>query len=676
MQCLCDLLLIECINQSPKTIWKLRGILVTCSTRFIFRNNYPPMSFRKLEYILASSIAGFPFIVYIVTLCPTVNFIDSGELVTACATMGIAHPTGYPLFTLIGWIVAHLPLGWRVIYQLNLLAALECSAALFFFFRFLVFLLNESSMVRRIKQIQPSGTVAEDTIYGIFLPAICGTAALAFSGTYWSGALSIEVHPLHVLFLGILFFLFTKSIDLDLKSDHSTQGIAKQKSYWFGFAYLLGLSFTNHITSIFLAPAFLYLFFSVNRFSPGSWKKLLKLGPFFLLGLSLYAYVLIRGMNHPLMNWGNPENIERLLFHMTGRQYRGLLFTSAENATTQALTFFKEVGPQLGYAPLALAAIGVWRLVKEAKKLFLFSLLLFLGCILFAMNYNIPDIDSYFLLAYFAIALWIAWGVKYLVKLSSWRSVRKGVAIGLAIVSLFPLMYNYSTVDESKNTWVEDYVYNMFASLEPNAILITPQWDYITSPAYYLQVVENIRPDVIVLDQNFLQRPWYLTQIAMRFPGAVKFSRTDSAAFFGFVEKIDHDIPFDTTDLRIKYTNLVTNILRSNYSNHPMYVTQEIEPKFFREYFPVPSGLAYRLFRDSLFHHVPMPAFTYNATTREDYYATQLRTSYAQAYTDDAIYVYSFGNRTRALEEVNRALEILPNFELALMMKEQFLLLR
>ena len=92
------------------------------------------MSFRKLEYILASSVAGFSFIVYIVTLCPTVNFIDSGELVTACATMGIAHPTGYPLFTLIGWIVAHLPLGLRIIYQFNLLAALESSAALFFFF--------------------------------------------------------------------------------------------------------------------------------------------------------------------------------------------------------------------------------------------------------------------------------------------------------------------------------------------------------------------------------------------------------------------------------------------------------------------------------------------------------------------------------------------------------------
>ena len=106
------------------------------------------MSFRKLEYILASSVAGFSFIVYIVTLCPTVNFIDSGELVTACAPMGIAHPTGYPLFTLIGWIVAHLPLGLRIIYQFNLLAALESSAALFFFFRFLVFLLSESSMVR------------------------------------------------------------------------------------------------------------------------------------------------------------------------------------------------------------------------------------------------------------------------------------------------------------------------------------------------------------------------------------------------------------------------------------------------------------------------------------------------------------------------------------------------
>ena len=81
---------------------------------------------RQLENVFAAAIALAVFIVYLTTLCPTTNFIDSGELATVAYTLGIAHPTGYPLFTLMGWIFAHLPLGSRVIYQLNMMAAVFC----------------------------------------------------------------------------------------------------------------------------------------------------------------------------------------------------------------------------------------------------------------------------------------------------------------------------------------------------------------------------------------------------------------------------------------------------------------------------------------------------------------------------------------------------------------------
>ena len=62
---------------------------------------------RKLELIIAFGISIVAFIVYVRTLCPTVDFIDSGELATVAYTLGIAHPTGYPLFTLVGWIFSH-----------------------------------------------------------------------------------------------------------------------------------------------------------------------------------------------------------------------------------------------------------------------------------------------------------------------------------------------------------------------------------------------------------------------------------------------------------------------------------------------------------------------------------------------------------------------------------------
>src|SRR5271169_6231776 len=99
-------------------------------------------TWQKLEYVIGSAISIIVLIVYIATLCPTLNFIDSGELATDAYTLGIAHPSGYPMFTMVEWIFSHLPLGLRIIYQLNVLAAIFCAAALFFFFRFFVLVLN------------------------------------------------------------------------------------------------------------------------------------------------------------------------------------------------------------------------------------------------------------------------------------------------------------------------------------------------------------------------------------------------------------------------------------------------------------------------------------------------------------------------------------------------------
>jgi hypothetical protein len=72
---------------------------------------------------LAIFVAVVAFVVYLQTLAPSVDFIDAGELATDCATLGICHPTGYPVFTLIGWVFAHLPIASTVILRMNIMAA-------------------------------------------------------------------------------------------------------------------------------------------------------------------------------------------------------------------------------------------------------------------------------------------------------------------------------------------------------------------------------------------------------------------------------------------------------------------------------------------------------------------------------------------------------------------------
>src|SRR5690606_34852128 len=55
--------------------------------------------------------------VYWTTLPPTVTGEDAGELIVAAYTLGIPHPPGYPLWTMLAHIFTYLPFGsiaWRV----------------------------------------------------------------------------------------------------------------------------------------------------------------------------------------------------------------------------------------------------------------------------------------------------------------------------------------------------------------------------------------------------------------------------------------------------------------------------------------------------------------------------------------------------------------------------------
>jgi hypothetical protein len=78
-------------------------------------------------------LGGLAFALFLATCSPTVNFTDSGELIAVAWTGGIAHPPGYPLYTILGTLAARLPLGdpaWR----LNLVSVLFAAVAVSLFY--------------------------------------------------------------------------------------------------------------------------------------------------------------------------------------------------------------------------------------------------------------------------------------------------------------------------------------------------------------------------------------------------------------------------------------------------------------------------------------------------------------------------------------------------------------
>ncbi|MEW6679624.1 MAG: DUF2723 domain-containing protein [bacterium] len=68
--------------------------------------------FKTIDYAFGLLVLFGSFEVYLHTLTPTVEFHDSGELISVAYTLGIAHPPGYPLYTLLGEVfITLIPFG-------------------------------------------------------------------------------------------------------------------------------------------------------------------------------------------------------------------------------------------------------------------------------------------------------------------------------------------------------------------------------------------------------------------------------------------------------------------------------------------------------------------------------------------------------------------------------------
>ncbi|MBK6680559.1 MAG: DUF2723 domain-containing protein [Ignavibacteriales bacterium] len=111
------------------------------------------MDIIKKYYAAITSL--FVFIIYFSTMAPSVLQIDTGELAAAQALPGIAHPTGYPLFTMLGWLFSLIPLPVSTIFQLNLFAAITTTVGVYFFIKSIYYILNNFSVfeksVREVK---------------------------------------------------------------------------------------------------------------------------------------------------------------------------------------------------------------------------------------------------------------------------------------------------------------------------------------------------------------------------------------------------------------------------------------------------------------------------------------------------------------------------------------------
>ena len=593
---------------------------------------------------LALSLAAFG--VYLLTLAPTVTFIDSGELATVAATLGIAHPTGYPLFALLGWLFAHLPISARIIWKLNLMSAVFCAAAVFLCYRLFLFLLSEKERDGEALSFIIRNRIAAAT----------AVLALAFSRTFWSQAVAIEVYALHLLFLALALWLFLRAM-----TEHALKNGSGR--WWYAFAFVLGLSFTNHMTTILLAPGFLYLYFAVHGFSRSSWKKIGRAALPFMGGLSVYLYLPLRASRHPLMNWGNPVELHAFWRHVTAANFHGFMFSSWDVMSRQAGHFISSFSSEVGIAALPLAIIGLADLLVASRRLFFFSLLLFFGCVAYSINYDIPDIDSYFLLAYIAFALWEAYGIRRCFEIGQGTVWHFGVGLICALTVVLPLWLNHHDADESHDFAVEDYVMNMLEPLGAEAVVFSAQWDYLASPSYYFQSVEGLRPDVTVIDRELLMHSWYHEQLRRNHPELISGTEPKIDAFLLELRKFERNEAFDSVAFGNSFADMYRSLMSGIARTKPVYLTPEVAGDFRDTNFSlVPDGLVFRLTRDTTGRSFAPKRFVFRPIPKSNRFTEDVKGYYAAGYVTQAVYADQLGDRQRGLEFLKAAVDVKPGF--------------
>ncbi|MDP8248641.1 MAG: DUF2723 domain-containing protein [Candidatus Tritonobacter lacicola] len=595
---------------------------------------------------------------YLFTLTPTVDFIDSGELAAVAHTLGIAHPTGYPLFTLLGHIVSRLPITPSVIGRLNIMSAFfaALAAGLFVLFikTFLGILSREGISHREAEVPEDINGSGEKFAW---LAAGTGGLILAWSAVFWETGTTLEVYSLHACFTVLLFLLAVRYA--------ADKGGKKESLSGLLFFLVLGLSFANHLTTGALLPAFALLFLCkyIKQKTPIG-KIILVMLPL-LIGFSFYMYLPIRAAARPAVMWGEPTSIKALWDNLTVTDFRHRLFTHQSEGETLA-AFFARVPRRIGYVPVPFMLWGIFSLYRRSKKYFYFVLAAFIPTILYAATYNVGDNIFYYNPGYICLAVYASLGLcRFFDFIMRKRRALLHVLVLVPLLTLPALFINYRAVDKKHNYFVEDYVRNLFSTIEPNAILFALDCQILIHPIYYYQNVEGFRTDVIVLPNHGLRKGWFAKQLQYSHPEIYEKSAPSIENYLLYLGKIESGEAKDHGLLDRKYFQMLSSIVSHNFDGRPIYITSEFDPNHNPLFHPglmrIPEGLAWRLYGPNKRPgELPYRELSYRELTYPHKDADAIRHAYMYMLKERAKYESSRGNHDLALKWIDQGLRVYP----------------
>ncbi len=440
---------------------------------------------RRPDLWLGLGLAASFGALYLATMCRAVYWYDSAEYVAAAVTIGIPHPPGYPLYTLIAHLFTWLPVDPAV--------AVNAVSAVF-------------------------GAVAVGLAFGagralgLRRPAAAFSASLLGAGTvFWGNAVVAEVYtPGLAVFFAVLWLL--------------ARGVRENRPRLLvGASALAGAGMGVHMsiatTGVGLGLLVLGTGVRVDRprelarlFSRDQLRRRLLvaaacLGAAAAAAALVFAWLPLRASMHPALNFGDPETWQRLVWHVTGGNYKH--WFDVPTTGGRALRIATSLGEQLGWVGIALAAAGAVLGLRRRPLACAALVAMAAGNLYFFFDYKVHDVEVFFLPTTAALCLLAGFGVQEIADALR-PGLSRGVAVALGALPLAMAVGSFAQNDLSDYTAARDYGEALTRELPAGAVIANfttpPEWQRNAVFHDYFQIVRGARPDVTVLTRPPAQR--------------------------------------------------------------------------------------------------------------------------------------------------------------------------
>ncbi|MBI4064116.1 MAG: DUF2723 domain-containing protein [Elusimicrobia bacterium] len=418
-------------------------------------------------------------------------FRDAGEFAVAASYLNIAHPPGYPLYVLMSklWVTL-IPFG-NTAYRLNVLSALAAAGGFWL----------AAAWLRKF--------------LGISLAAALIPIGLLISTRVFLGLSFVsEMYTLGFCWLVFLLYFI-----------HQAQ-VEPRLIVLLAFCLPLALA-TRMDLVLALAYALPFLFFWFTR----PHRRFLSVAAlFFLLGGSVFLYLIIRSQSGAFVNWGDPSSWSRLA-DILARKSHGSTLDLLSVSYQKGQLFWVDARHWVGvlwetFGPLVLLIpLGIYALKDRPRVLAASLLSWILSGPVFLYLANMPPnphaikiLEDHFMPSLLMAALWVAVGIDWLLKVKKVTQVTevtkdKRILFQFLIFVTSVAFFTFVTFRVAKwslrsNFMAYDYANNVLKSAAPNAVVVLHD-DVQLFSLWEAQLNRRRRPDVKIVGQGLSGSSWY-----------------------------------------------------------------------------------------------------------------------------------------------------------------------